>query len=296
LLKDCVWPEAGGPYRCLIKPVAPWQNINLHVDQKFLRKRNVMKFPLTLNEIENLSRDDVSLKPLLREIFRFPCDTPKTQRNSLRTQAIQRIDDIVMFHRFAMFTHTQTNQIVAPVFEAFNKHYNLMFSHIGNEPEKISSSRLAFRNFNDVAQLRQIECIANESLIINLWATIEQISTRCLAMVSDNTPGKRAPHKWKDIESHYEDINIILKRAVSYATIDELRVLNNKIKHSYLVDDELSSFDFFKDQANRKIDAVPLRVFDYTLAAYNFVCFVTNRSGENEFYPENEEDDYDEEG
>lgn len=86
-----------------------------------------MKPPLTLNEIEILSRDDVSLKPLLREIFRFPCDTSETQRNSLRTQAIQRIDDIVMFHRFAMFTHTQSNQIVAPVFEAFNKHYNSMF-------------------------------------------------------------------------------------------------------------------------------------------------------------------------
>lgn len=250
-----------------------------------------MKLPMTLNEIEIFSRDDVSLKPLLRETFRFPCDTPETQRNSLRTQAIQRIDDIVMFHRFAMFTHTQSNQVVGPVFEAFNKHYNSMFSHVGNDPEKISSTRLAFRNFNAMVQLRQVECIANESLIINLWATIEQISTRCLAMVSNAAPGKRAPHKWKEIESRYSDINIILENAISYAIIDELRVLNNKIKHSYLVDDELSSFDFFKDQANKRIDAIPLRVFDYTLAAYNFVCFLTNRSGESEFYPESEDDD-----
>jgi hypothetical protein len=250
-----------------------------------------MKTPLTLNEIEILSRDDVSLKPLLRETFRFPCDTPETQRNSLRIQAIQRIDDIVMFHRFAMFTHTQSKQLVAPVFEAFNNHYNSMFDHIGNDPQQVSSARMAFRNFNDVAQLRQVECIANESLIINLWATIEQISTRCLAMVSNSANGKRAPHKWKDIEAHYKDINVTLKNAASYATIDELRVLNNKIKHSYLVDDELSSFDFFKDHANRRIDGVPLRVFDYTLAAYNFVCFVINRSGENEFYPENDDDD-----
>lgn len=150
---------------------------------------------------------------------------------------------------------------------------------------------MVFRNFNDIAQLRQVECIANESSIINLWATIEKISTRCLAMVSNSAFGKRVPHKWKDLESHYTNINVILKNAISYATIDELRVLNNKIKHSYLVDDEISSFDFFKDQANRRIDTIPLRVFDYTLAAYNFVCFVTNRSGENEFYPENEEDD-----
>lgn len=253
-----------------------------------------MKPPLTLSEIEILSLDDASLKPLLREACRFPCDTPETQRNSLRTQAIQRIDDIVMFHRFAMFAHTQSNQIVAPIFEAFNKHYNSMFNHVGDDPQKISSARMAFRNFNDVVQLRQVECIANESLIINLWATIEQISTRCLTMVSKSAPRERAPHRWKDIENHYTDINVILKNAISYATIDELRVVNNKIKHSYLVDDELSSFDYFKDQANRRIDAIPLRVFDYTLAAYNFVCFVTNRSGENVFYPENEEDDKEE--
>lgn len=250
-----------------------------------------MKHPLILNEIDGLSRDDVSLKPFLREVSRFPCDTPKTQRNLLRTQAIQRIDDIVMFHRFAMFTHTQNKQINAPVFEAFNKHYNLMFNHVGDDPARIASTRMAFKNFNEVAQLRQVECIANESLVINLWATIEQISTRCLEMISNTTPGKRAPHKWSDIESKYKEMDVILKNAISYSTIDELRVLNNKIKHSYLVDSDLSSFYFFKDHTNKRIDSVPLRVFDYTLATYNFVCFVTNRSGESEFFPENEEDD-----
>lgn len=253
-----------------------------------------MKPPLTLNAMEILSRDDESLKPFLRETFRFPSGTLEVERSSLKLQATQRIDDIVMFHQFAMFTHTQSNQVVAPLFEAFNKHYDLMFDHMGDDQEKISSARMAFRNFNAAAQLRQVECIANESLVINLWATIEQISTRCLAVISNDASGKRAPHQWKDIEKHYTDRNVILKNAISYTTIDELRVLNNKIKHSYLVDDDLLPFDYFKTYANKRIDAIPLRVFDYTLAAYNFVCFITNRSGESDFYPENEEDDDDE--
>lgn len=250
-----------------------------------------MKFPMTLNELNSLSRHDISLKPVLREAFRFPCGNLGTQRNSLRRQAIQRIDDIVMFHRFAMFTHAQNNQILAPVFEAFNKHYKLMFNSIGSDPEKISLARMSFQNFDAVAQLRQVECIAHESLVINLWVTIEQISTRCLAIVSSSDPEKRSPHKWKDIERLYADRNIILKNAISYSIINELRVLNNKIKHSYLVDDELSLFDSFKIHAGKRIDSIPLRVFDYTLAAYSFICFVTNRSGESEFYPENEDDD-----
>lgn len=253
-----------------------------------------MKPPLTLDAIEVLSRKDESLKPFLRETFRFPSGPLGIERSSLRLQAIQRIDDVVMFHQFAMFTHMQSKQFVTPVFEAFNKHYNYMFDHMEDDQTKISYARLSFRNFNAEAQLRQVECIANESLVINLWATIEQISTRCLAIVSSAATGKRAPHKWKDIESHYTDLNVILKKSIAYAAIDELRVLNNKIKHSYLVDEELSSFEFFKDHVNKRIDATPLRVFDYTLAAYSFVCFITNRSGENEFYPENEEDDDDE--
>lgn len=252
-----------------------------------------MKPPLTLNAIEILSREDESFKPFLREAHRFPCGTLGAERQSLKLQAIQRIDDIVVFHQFAMFTHMQSNQVVAPIFEAFNKHCNLMFDHIGDDQEQISTARMAYRNFNAAAQLRQVECIANESLVINLWATIEQILTRCLAIVSNPAPGKRAPHNWKDIEKHYTNQKVILKKAISYTTIEELRVLNNKIKHSYLVDEELTPFDSFKNHANKRIDAIPLRVFDYTLAAYNFVCFITNRSGENIFYPENEDDDYD---
>lgn len=252
-----------------------------------------MKYPLTYTELVDISAGNESLKQILRETFRFPCDTPETSRLELRLQAIQRIDDIVMFHRFAMFTHTQSNEVVTPVFKKFNEHYNLMFDEIRHNPGKVASARMAFPNFAAVEQLRQVECIANESLVINLWATVEQIATRCITMILNSACGKRAPHKWKDIESNYAELNINLKNSASYPVINELRVLNNKIKHSYVVDEELSSFIFFKEHANKTIDSIPLRVFDYALSAYNFVCFVTNRSGESEYYPENEEDDED---
>lgn len=75
-----------------------------------------------------------------------------------------------------------------------------MFDNMGDDQEKISSTRLAFRNFNEVAQLEQIQCIANESLVINLWATIEQILTRCLEIIENPAPGNRAPHRWDIIE------------------------------------------------------------------------------------------------
>ncbi|WP_148046519.1 hypothetical protein [Pseudomonas vranovensis] len=250
-----------------------------------------MRHPLTLGESQALSYDDEALKPMLRETYRYPSDTPDTQRSSLRRQAIQRIDDVVMFHRFAMFTHTQSNEVITPAFEKFNEHYNYLFNDMGDDVEKISTARLAFRNYDAVAQLRQVECIANESLVINLWATIEQFSNRCLAMMSRESSTKQASHKWDSIEREFEKLEVSLKNAISYSVIDELRVLNNKIKHSYLVDEKLGEFEFFKSHINKRIDLVPLRVFDYVLAAHSFVCYITNRSGASEFYPENEEDD-----
>ncbi|KAA8694477.1 MULTISPECIES: hypothetical protein [Pseudomonas] len=252
-----------------------------------------MKSPLTLAATQALSQNDTTLKPLLRETYRFPDGALSRARGNLRLQAIQRIDDIVMFHQFAMFTHMQSNELIAPVFEAFNEHYGRMFDNMGDDQEKISSTRLAFRNFNEVAQLEQIQCIANESLVINLWATIEQILTRCLEIIENPTPGNRAPHRWDIIEKHYTNHNANLNKASSYSTINELRILNNKIKHSYIVDKDLIKFEHFKNHENKRINTIPLRTFDYTLAAYNFVCFITNRTGESIFYPENEEDDYD---
>lgn len=97
-----------------------------------------------------------------------------------------------------------------------------MFSDMGDDQGKISSARLAFRNINAAAQLRQIECIANESLVINLWATIEQIATRCLAIISTPASGKHAPYRWGNIESHYKMKNIILTKSNVHFTIDEL--------------------------------------------------------------------------
>lgn len=245
-----------------------------------------MKAPMTLGEIEILSNNDESLKSFLRECFIFPCDTSNTNRLSLRTQAIQRINDIVMF------THAENNKIIEPVFQAFNDHYDSMFNNIGSNPDNVSSFRMTFSNYNDMAQLHKIKCIANESLVINLWTTIEQISNRCLEMIL-NTVSETRSHRWHGIVRSYEDMNVILKDSSSYPLINELRVLNNKIKHSYIVDKELSSFEFFNNLTGKRIDSIPLRVFDYILATYNFVCFITNRTGESIYFPENEDDDQD---
>lgn len=250
-----------------------------------------MKPPMTLSEIELQSQTDKSLNPLLREMFRFPEGEHSKDRFNLRLQALQRINDIVMFHKFAMYTHSESSKVIEPIFDQFNKHFGSMFDSLGNDPRHIAEARMAFQNFNEKVQLHCVKSLASESLVINLWAIIEQISNRILNLFS---PQRQSSYKWPDIEKCYLDLGIDLSKAISYQAIDELRVLNNTIKHSYVVDKRLAQFDYFAEYHGKTLDQVPFRNFDYTLAAFNFVCFMNNRVGESMYIPKDDEDDQEE--
>ena len=53
---------------------------------------------------------------------------------------------------------------------------------------------------------------------------------------------------------------------------------------------KLATLEAFEEYMGRSLDTVPLRV----LPTYNFVCYLTNLSGESELHRESEDDDNDE--
>jgi len=246
---------------------------------------------LTFAEFEDKNKEDPKFKKILDDACEFPEGQP---RILLRLQALQRVDDIVMFHRFVMATHSNNQQVIAPVFAEFNKHYNNAFDSIEGNNEAVITGRLAFRNYDIHKQQQQVACIANESLIINLWATIEQYSTRCLSFLLESGANKKPPHRWDKILSEFNAHQLDLTSLGSYAIIDEMRVLNNKIKHLYKVDDTLAEFDYFKEHLGKELNNVPLRVQDYTIATYHYLCQLVNFIGPSERYTDDEEDECEE--
>eukprot|EP01086_Lenisia_limosa_P000501 TRINITY_DN108_c0_g2_i3.p4 TRINITY_DN108_c0_g2~~TRINITY_DN108_c0_g2_i3.p4 ORF type:complete len:276 (-),score=32.69 TRINITY_DN108_c0_g2_i3:3481-4308(-) len=251
--------------------------------------------PMTLAEMENLSKVDTRIKPMLREMFRFPEGKHGIERSTLKSEGIQRINDIVMFHKFAMYIHEANREVIDPIFEQFNAHYGNMFDGAQEDQEdqeKVTQYRMTFRNFDEKEQLRRVGLLADESLVINLWATIEQFANRSIDLFQ---PNKKKSYKWLEIEDKFLNLGLNLQNAMSYKIVNELRVLNNHIKHTYMVADSLVKFDNFVDYKGKTIDQVPLKTFDYTLAAYNFVCLVINRIGESIYYPFDESDDLEEE-
>ena len=79
-----------------------------------------MDQPKILLEMEQFCETNSNVRLMLREVSRYPLGECVMERMSLKTQAMQRIDDMVMFHRFAMSVHKQNGEVVDSVFKRFN--------------------------------------------------------------------------------------------------------------------------------------------------------------------------------
>ncbi|MEL3927101.1 hypothetical protein V1669_06795 [Aeromonas enteropelogenes] len=244
-----------------------------------------MSFLPTLNEFINENYHDILHKGIIDDFCEYP---EGKKRFGLRLQAIQRIDDIVMFHRFVMVTHKSNQEVVETGFKAFNEHYQGMFDNISDDnSEQIATTRMVFRPFDIYKQQDQIMRIANESIVINLWATIEQYTNRALQTLSSNQVP--SSHKWYEIVNKFKENDFDITLLSAYETINEIRILNNKIKHSYIVDTQLSTFKSFISYNGKPISDVPLRVRDYTISTYHFIVQLINIIGPSERYPDGEE-------
>ncbi|EJH2591716.1 hypothetical protein NDL33_004518 [Vibrio parahaemolyticus] len=244
-----------------------------------------MSYLPTLNEFTNENYGNDEYKSIIDDV----CEIPEgAERSSLRLQAIQRINDIVMFHRFVMVTHENNQQTIEPWFKKFNEHFQGMFDNIRHDnPDEVATTRMAFNAFDIYKQQSQIKCIANESMVINLWATIEQYANRILKILLGNQTS--SSHVWQNLVEKFKEKNIDITTLSSYEVINEIRVLNNKIKHSYVVDNNLANFQFFNEYNGKSISEVPLRVNDYTIATYHFIIQLINIIGPSERYPDGEE-------
>ena len=71
----------------------------------------------------------------------------------------------------------------------------------------------------------------------------------------------------------------------SYKNINEIRVVNNKLKHLYFTDEELAKFDNFKDNKGKSLNLVSFPLQNYITSSYHFIYTLLNLVGETEYYP-----------
>lgn len=126
---------------------------------------------------------------------------------------------------------------------------------------------MGFKNFTWVCETLNSKQIADEQLIISLWATTEKYLKQIL--IIKGMKKKDIKFQWEQLKKIYENYNINLEKLPSYEVVNEIRIKNNKIKH-----------DFNKSEANSEqfteFDglAVSNEVYDvhkYALHTYHFM-------------------------
>lgn len=186
-----------------------------------------------------------------------------------------------MTHRYVIAVYNNNRKKYDPVYKEFNENYLNMFEEISEENKHMA--RMAFPNYNWQEEIEQVKTIANESLIINLWATIEQFTNRILNLINTDN---NSSHHWNRIIEEFNNSNVDISSINSYENINELRVVNNKIKHLYFVDEQLAEFENFNGMAGKSLNLVSFNLQEYISSSYHFIFALINSTGETTYYPE----------
>ncbi|HGV9339695.1 hypothetical protein [Enterobacter hormaechei] len=199
--------------------------------------------------------------------------------HSLLSQFNMKIEEIVIFHRFVINTHNK-NKI------SINSQHDKFKILSNQEIEKLSEDEQYFyeRAFcSHMENCRAKESlnnnvffIANDSVVINTWAIVEQYMTRGLACLISKMENKNIsdvvpPYKWNSIQQKFLSYGIDFNSLPSYDDINECRVLNNKIKHLNIVDSALEKFPSFSGKLNMQLFGMNYPLQKYILAAHHFI-------------------------
>lgn len=248
--------------------------------------KEAVQVPILSEFIETHKEDnDKNMVEAINLFLSFPIrdDSFKVDRTHLRDELRRRVDDVIMSYRYTMNIYNNNLQRFLPIFEEEDRRNGGMYSSIlrcGSE-EAINYGR-HFITFNKYIEIRNALAISKEGLIIQLWAAVEQFSKRALVAFGINVKDDLS---WTDgVEHQFFKCGIKFKSISSYKMIKELRVVNNKIKHLYRVDEQLAKYDGFKEHLNKPMVYVDYKVHDYTFAVYHFFYSVISEMGDNTQY------------
>lgn len=124
--------------------------------------------------------------------------------------------------------------------------------------------------------INSICSLGDESTIIGLWAMVEQFSARSYVILEAAVQSKaesevNPPHRWDKLKNRFDQLGIDLTSLDGYGIINECRVINNKIKHLYYVDDELALFARFASEKGKPIKKLNFPMQDYSDSCHEFI-------------------------
>lgn len=203
----------------------------------------------------------------------------KSPFNSLLFEFNYRLEDIVVFHRFVINTYSKNKKAIDVQYNKFNFLDDKQKNSLSDDEYEAYQLRFArhMEYINHQTDLNEkASYIANDSVVINLWAMNEQYMTRGLANLISQKENKnlnevKTPYKWDTIKSKFLSYGINFETLPSYDDINECRVLNNKIKHLNIVDSGLEVFPPFKGKLNESLTGMAFPLQKYIIGSHHFI-------------------------
>jgi hypothetical protein len=129
---------------------------------------------------------------------------------------------------------------------------------------------------DDFRALEDFASLSAEFSIVGLWRCIELFRKRAIW----NCLGKEAAagvFRHKKFQSELSKLRIKEKRISCSATVDELRCLNNSIKHDQRVGSELAAFRYWKNREGRPLGNLAVRYPRFRTAAERYLNDLTGK-------------------
>ena len=113
------------------------------------------------------------------------------------------------------------------------------------------------RLVDDFAQLDDFAALSAEFAIIGLWRCVELYTKTATFIASGKrTAARTFRYKYKEFQRELSRLGIPEQRIRCARSVDELRCLNNAIKHSRRVDDGLGKFPRWRGKRGRELGNV----------------------------------------
>lgn len=208
----------------------------------------------------------------------------------LQSRFVWHHHDLCLFHQ-AMYGHLEarSDQMdkVAAQYQARVQMFN--DAQVDSEGEDHEMAQVLFARMREHQHVlwmehRSLRSFADQHVVIGLWAMVEQYCGRTLIAteksVGMTVASGESPYAFGELEKRFEGAGVRLKNCKSYDSINECRVLNNKIKHLGSVDKTLAGFKRFDGLVGTELGEVELEMQPYADGVYEFVGSVMETAGE----------------
>lgn len=105
---------------------------------------------------------------------------------------------------------------------------------------------------DDVPQLKEFAWLYSEFAIIGLWRCIELYRKEAMRVILGNDAAEQS-FKHKEFKKELLRLNIDEEQIICAQPVNELRCLNNAIKHERQVDDKLAKFSLWQNKEDDEL-------------------------------------------